>query len=128
MLARALHNTLGHTPTTPTPATFDPMAMEIDNISIDPSTRALLASVQSLTVAVNAMSNQFNSRPPQQQQQQPRLARLTDQEREHLRAHNGCFKCRRVNAGHLSYNCRSVNHIAAESIPVTQQSGNAPSN
>ncbi|KAF9118361.1 hypothetical protein BGX30_004627, partial [Mortierella sp. GBA39] len=44
----------------PTPA-FDPMAMEIDNISVDPTTRALMSSVQSLTISVNAMATQFNN-------------------------------------------------------------------
>ena len=138
MFARAMYTMRTHTPapsSAPTQPTFDPMAMEIDNITIDPNTRALLASVQSLTVAVNAMTSQFNNRPPQQQQQQqqrPRLARLTDEEKAYLRANNGCYKCRRVNAGHMSWDCtvpsRSVNNLAIESIPATYQSGNAPSN
>jgi hypothetical protein len=35
----------------------------------------------------------------------PRLAPLTDAERDYLRANNGCFRCRKINANHLSQNC-----------------------
>ena len=34
-----------------------------------------------------------------------RRPKLTDAEREVLVANNSCFKCRRVNAGHISYDC-----------------------
>ncbi|KAF9118669.1 hypothetical protein BG015_006556, partial [Linnemannia schmuckeri] len=54
MFAKAMNSMRSHTPTTssnPAPPAFDPMAMEIDNISLDPTTRALMASVQSLTIA-----------------------------------------------------------------------------
>jgi hypothetical protein len=67
MLARAMNSMCSHTTTTnsaPPSTTFDPMAMKIDNINIDPTIRALMSTVQSLTIAVNAMSNLFN----QQQQ------------------------------------------------------------
>ncbi|KAG0350949.1 hypothetical protein BGX24_007978 [Mortierella sp. AD032] len=138
MFARAMNNMRSHTSTpnsAPTqPPAFDPMAMEIDNINIDPTTRALMSSVQSLTIAVNAMASQFNNQQQQQQQQQrPRFAKITDDERKYLENNNGCFKCRRINAGHMSWDCgksssRSVNNIANASNPATNQSGNAPSN
>lgn len=35
----------------------------------------------------------------------PRLSKLTDAERDNLRANNGCFKCRKANAGHTSREC-----------------------
>ncbi|KAK5809267.1 hypothetical protein F5H01DRAFT_348866 [Linnemannia elongata] len=132
MFAKAMNSMRSQTSTpTPTPA-FDPMAMEIDNISIDPTTRALMSSVQSLTIAVNAMATRFNNQ--QQQQNRPRLARLTDGERKYLEDNNGCFKCRRPNAGHYSWNCnqpprpQTVNNIAIAGNPPTNQSGNASSN
>ena len=139
MFARIMHNTRAHTPTSnpaPPPPTFDPMAMEIDNINIDPNTRALMSTIQSCTVAMNAMANQFNRSQQQQQQQQqqqrPPLARLTEEERAYLRANDGCFKCRRTNAGHKSYDCkvpsRSIHNIANAGSSTTPQSGNAPSN
>ncbi|KAG0262285.1 hypothetical protein BGZ95_004052, partial [Linnemannia exigua] len=60
MIARAMNSMRSYTTTsnsTPIPPlAFDPMAMEIDNISIDSTTRALKASVQSLTIAINAMT------------------------------------------------------------------------
>ena len=125
MFARAMNNMRSHTPTTTPPPTLDPMAMEIDNINIDPATRTLMSSVQSLTIAVNAMLNN-------QQQQRPRRAPLTDDERTYLRNNNGCYKCRRINAGHMSYDCgkpaRSLNNLANASTPPPNQSGNAPSN
>ncbi|KAG0248872.1 hypothetical protein BGZ95_007825 [Linnemannia exigua] len=135
MFARAMNNMRSHTSTpnsapTQLPA-FDPMAMEIDNINIDPTTRALMASVQSLTIAVNAMTSQFNN----PQQQRPRLTQITKDEKEYLRNNNGCFKCRRINAGHMSWDCgknlsrsQAVNNIANVSNPATYQPGNAPSN
>ncbi|KAG9067642.1 hypothetical protein KI688_012427 [Linnemannia hyalina] len=142
MFAKAMNNIRSQTPTSnsaPTSApAFDPMAMEIDNISVDPTTRALMSSVQSLTIAVNAMASQFNNQ--QQQQNRPRLARLTDEERLYLENNNGCFKCRRPNAGHYSWDCgknrntprpprsQAVNNIAYAGNPPTDQSGNAPSN
>ncbi|KAF9536738.1 hypothetical protein EC957_009863, partial [Mortierella hygrophila] len=58
MFAKAMNNIRSQTPTSnPAPTSapaFDPMAMEIDNISVDPTTRALMSSVQSLTIAVKA--------------------------------------------------------------------------
>lgn len=33
------------------------------------------------------------------------LKSLTDREREHLRKNNGCFRCRKTNAGHLARDC-----------------------
>jgi hypothetical protein len=138
MFAKAMNSMRSQAPTpAPTPA-FDPMAMEIDNISVDPTTRALMSSVQSLTIAVNAMATQFNNQ--QQQQNRPRLARLTDDERKYLEDNNGCFKCRRPNAGHYSWDCgknrnnprpprpQTVNNLAYAGNPSTDQSGNAPSN
>ena len=35
----------------------------------------------------------------------PILLKLTDEERALLRENNGCFKCRKINAGHMSYDC-----------------------
>lgn len=135
MFAKAMNSMRSQTPIpAPTPAS-DPMAMEIDNISVDPTTRALISTVQSLTIAVNAMTTQFNN-----QQSQPRLARLTDEEKKYLQDNNGCFKCRRTNAGHYSWDCgknrnnsrpprpQAVNNIAIAGNPPTNQSGNAPSN
>jgi hypothetical protein len=37
-----------------------------------------------------------------------RLAKLTQEERAVLRANNGCFKCRKVNAGHVTKDCPEV--------------------
>jgi hypothetical protein len=138
MFAKAMNSMRSQTPTpAPTPA-FDPMAMEIDNISVDPTTRALMSSVQSLTIAVNAMATQFNNQ--QHQQNRPRLARLTDSERKYLEDNNGCFKCRRPNAGHYSWDCgknrntsqpprpQAANNIAFAGNLPTDQSGNASSN
>lgn len=33
------------------------------------------------------------------------LKSLTDRERDHLRRNNGCFRCRKINAGHLARDC-----------------------
>lgn len=35
----------------------------------------------------------------------PRLPKLTIEERDFLKQHNGCFKCRRKDAGHISKDC-----------------------
>jgi hypothetical protein len=40
-----------------------------------------------------------------EQDKPKRLAKLTTEERAVLRANNGCFKCRRFNAGHLAKDC-----------------------
>jgi hypothetical protein len=135
MFARAMNSIRSQAPTTtPTPA-IDPMAMEIDNITLDPTTRALMTTLQSLTIAVNAMSSQFNN-----QHSQPRLNRITDDEKKYLRENNGCFKCRKINAGHFSWDCgknqnssrptrpQTVNNIATAGFLPTFQSGNASSN
>ena len=139
MFARAMNNMRSHTSTSnsapaPAPApTYDPMAMEIDNIGVD-TTRALLTTVQTLTIAVNAMIN------TQQQQQRPPLAPLTNEERKYLEDNKGCFKCRRTHAGHYSWECgrnrntfrsprpQAVNNIANAGNFSADQSGNAPSN
>ncbi|KAF9112304.1 hypothetical protein BGW39_004087 [Mortierella sp. 14UC] len=65
MFARAMNNMRSYTSTPNSapiqPPAFDPMAMEIDNINIDPTTRTFMSSVQSLTIAVNTMASQFNN-------------------------------------------------------------------
>ena len=138
VFARFMHNTRSssHSTSTATP-THDPMAMEIDNIGTNPSTRALMSSMQSLALAVNAMSSRFNTPQAAQQQQQGRIAPLTPEERIYIQANNGCFKCRRLNAGHFARDCgrnqnnprqnHSVNNVATAST-TTDQSGNASSN
>jgi hypothetical protein len=137
MFARAMNSMRSHTSNSvPAPApALDPMAMEIDNIRIDPTTRALMSQVQSLTMAVNTIAAQFNN---QQQHRRPRLAPLTPAERTYLENNNGCFKCRRPNAGHFLWDCRrasaasqppqTINNISNAGNPSASQSGNAPSN
>lgn len=138
MLARLLHNNRS----TPTPAAHahDPMAMEIDNIATTPSTHDIMASVHALTVAVHAMSTRLNNQPqstpsPQFTQSQPTsLARLTPAEKQLLDQTNGCYRCRRPNAGHFARDCgrnrpnpRAANNMLIASAPSILP-GNAPSN
>ena len=51
-----------------------------------------------------------------------RLQKITDAERAHLAAHNGCFRCRQVNADHTARNCpkntRNVNNLEKGSPPA----------
>lgn len=134
MFARLLN-----TPRPIPPPTRDPMAMEIDHISTQPSTRDLMASVQALALAVNAMSTRFNnppSNPPPQTNNQPpssqRLASLTPEEKALLIANNGCFRCRRYNAGHYARDCGrnrgALNNIDVGAPAAANQPGNASGN
>ncbi|KAI0993583.1 hypothetical protein K3495_g13277 [Podosphaera aphanis] len=45
------------------------------------------------------------------------LKPITEQERDYLRANNGCFRCRQTNAGHISRTCpRNQIHARAAAI------------
>ncbi len=44
-------------------------------------------------------------RSPRSTSSVPRLPKLTDELRAELRANNGCFRCRKPNAGHVAANC-----------------------
>lgn len=125
-------------PRPPATPSFDPMAMEIDNINlanVDPTTRLLFTTMNSFGVALNAMSqqlnkfgnNNFNNR------QQKSLGKLTPEEKNLLRANDGCYRCRKYHAGHVAANCpnnrsQSINSISNESPFSAGQPGNAPSN
>lgn len=47
----------------------------------------------------------FSLAHPQSAANLPRLPKLSDEEREFLKQHKGCFKCRRTEAGHVSKDC-----------------------
>ena len=122
----------------PTPA-YDPMAMEIDNINlanVDPTTRLLFTTMNSFGVALNAMSqqlNKFGSNNYNNRQQQKNLGKLTPEERNFLRANDGCYRCRKPHAGHVAANCpnnrtQAINSITNVNTFSAGQPGNAPSN
>lgn len=46
-----------------------------------------------------------SSSQPQLSSTLPRLPKLTIEERDFLKLHNGCYKCRRTEAGHISKDC-----------------------
>jgi len=119
---QAVHNSRATAHATHT--TFDPMAMEIDNIG-NPMA-ALMTTIANLTLQVNNLQRRGdrNSR-----------GKLTQEERQHLMSVNECFHCRKAHAGHFASNCpshsttpgRSVNN-ASIANEGGSQSGNAPGN
>jgi hypothetical protein len=64
----------------------------------EPSHRSNTNTVPFRSTTKPAVSDE-NSKPFK------KIAKLTLEERAILRANNGCFKCRRVNAGHLAKDC-----------------------
>jgi len=99
------------------------MAMEVDNIGTS-TMASLLQTINNLSIQVNNL-----------QRHNGRLGRLTPEERQNLINKNGCFRCRKVNAGHIAANCpsysttpgRSVNHVSFANEGGSQ-SGNASGN
>ncbi|KAG0360487.1 hypothetical protein BGX24_005550, partial [Mortierella sp. AD032] len=115
---------------TPTISKHDPNAMDIDNLHI---------AINNLTNQVNYLSRGSNGgnnntlRPP----------KLTADEKAHLVANKGCFRCRKI--GHMASQCRTFpsqpqqhsrqfHNIEAITVPIPQQaipqpqSGKATSN
>ncbi|KAG0246393.1 hypothetical protein BG011_002443 [Mortierella polycephala] len=90
----------------------DPMAMEIDNLRLE----------------LNAVRQQLQRQNQSGSSNHP--PRLSDEERERLRATGGCFRCRRL--GHQARQCRkypvSVNNVdVGTSLASSSGSGNASS-
>lgn len=104
------------------------MAMELDNIGTS-TMASLLQTINDLSIQVNNLSRNNNSNRP------PRLGKLTFAEKQELMANNGCFRCRKNNAGHIASNCpsysttsgRSINHVSFANESGSQ-SGNASGN
>jgi hypothetical protein len=55
------------------------------------------------------------------------LPKLTDSLREELRANNGCFRCRKHNAGHLARDCPGPAGISHRSPSPAPSRGRSPS-
>ena len=110
----------------------NPMAMEIDNISV-PTMTTLVQILNSLSIQVNnlARNNQNNNRNHfQRPPNGPTLRRLTPEEKQDLMKNNGCFRCRLHNANHIAKYCPgpiSTNNIEMNN-EGRSQSGNAPGN
>ena len=101
-------------PTTPMTAapTRDPMAMELDNLRLE----------------LNAVRRQLQNH--NQSRSSGQLPRLTNEDRERLRASGGCFRCR--GPGHQARQCRanpvSVHNTNVGVFPTgSSYSGNASS-
>lgn len=92
--------------------TRDPMAMELDNLRLE----------------LNAVRRQLQNH--NQSRSSGQLPRLTNEDRERLRASGGCFRCR--GPGHQARQCRanpvSVHNTNVGVFPTgSSYSGNASS-
>ena len=116
---QAVHNSLATTHAANT--TFDPMAMEIDNIG-NPMA-SLLQTIANLATQVNNMQmNNLQRRRPN---------RLTPEERDKLMSVNGCFRCRKHHAGHVASNCLSyptTSGRTAHNVSIANEGGPQPGN
>ncbi|GJJ70619.1 hypothetical protein EMPS_02968 [Entomortierella parvispora] len=101
------------------------MAMDIDNITV----AALVKTINNLSIQVNNLSRN-NNRSRSGHHQDSSLKRLTPEDKQYLIKNNGCFRCRKINAGHYATSCPgpvSVNNMTS-SNEGGSPSGNAPGN
>lgn len=79
-----------------------PSEFRRSNPAYSPS-RSASATTQRLSPAPR--SSNTSKAPQATGGRKPMLLKLTDEERVLLSQNNGCFKCRKINAGHMSYDC-----------------------
>lgn len=93
--------------------------------------------VHSLVLAESSVALRVNGPRPTRPAHAKAISKFTSEERSRLMAANGCYRCRKENAGHVAAECpglspgrqtklaprlATINHVAADSTPTSSTS------